>query len=228
MGVQRVHTTAILPVKRLDTALGRLADAVGADERRRLAEAMFQDLLAKVRKFRTIDDALVVTADPAVARHARWLGHSVLARDADAGHSEDAAAGAHAAMADGAGRVAMLPVDCLLLDPAEIDAHLGQSPRTALIVPDRHGTGTNALVLCPPDAFAPSFGPDSCARHVAAARAAGISFALERLDSLCLDLDTPEDMDALRDALLLDPDPAPRTAKVLWELGAKPAPVAAA
>jgi 2-phospho-L-lactate guanylyltransferase len=227
MGV-KLHTTAILPVKRLDTALGRLADTIKPDGRRKLAEAMFQDLLSKVRRFRTIDEALVVTSDPAVARHARWLGHSVLEREGDSGHSEDAAAGARAAMAAGAERVAMLPVDCPLLDPAEIDAHLGQSPRTALIVPDRHGSGTNALVLCPPDAFAPSFGPESCRRHVAGARAAGIGFALERLDSLGLDLDTAEDMEALRDALLLDPDPAPRTAKVLWELGAKPASFAAA
>ena len=34
-----------------------------------------------------------------------------------------------------------------------------------------------------------------------------------------LDLDTPEDMSLLRDRLLLDPQPAPRTAEVLWELG---------
>ena len=70
----------------------------------------------------------------------------------------------------------------------------GARPRAALIVPDRHGTGTNALVLSPPDAFAPAFGPDSCARHVSRARAAGISFALERIESLAIDLDTPEDM----------------------------------
>jgi 2-phospho-L-lactate guanylyltransferase len=189
---------------------------------------MFRDLLAKIRRSRTIDDVVVVTSDPAVARHARWLGHSVLTRERDEGHSNDAAAGALWAQAQGAQRVAMLPVDCPMLDPVELDEHLGETPRTALIVPDRHGTGTNALVLCPPDAFHPTFGPDSCARHVSRARSAGLSFALEQLDSLGLDLDTPEDMAELRDALLLDPDPAPRTAKVLWELGSTLSPVAAA
>lgn len=115
----------------------------------------------------------------------------------------------------------MLPVDCPLLDPAELDAHLGRTPRTALIVPDEAGTGTNALVLCPPDAFAPAFGPDSCARHVSRARAAGTSFSLERIASLATDLDDPRDLAKLRDALLLDPAPAQLTAKVLWELGAE-------
>jgi 2-phospho-L-lactate guanylyltransferase len=96
-----------------------------------------------------------------------------------------------------------------------------------LIVPDRHGTGTNALVLAPPDIFLPAFGPDSCARHVSRARAAGISFALEEIESMGIDLDTPEDMSLLRDRLLLDPEPAQRTAKVLWELGDRTQPAAA-
>lgn len=225
---QTTHTTAILPVKRLDGAYERLAGTLSPDDRRRLAEATFQDTLFKLRRSRTIDDTLVVTADPAVARHCDWLGISVLRQEQDAGHSNAAAAGARAAREAGAERVAMLPIDCPLLDPAELDAHLGQTPRTALIVPDSHGTGTNALVLCPPDAFEPAFGPDSCARHISRARAAGISFALEQLGSLGQDLDTPEDMEALRDALLLDPEPAPRTAKVLWELGAPAEPPVAA
>jgi 2-phospho-L-lactate/phosphoenolpyruvate guanylyltransferase len=122
-------------------------------------------------------------------------------------------------MAEGAERVAMLPVDCPMLDTDELDARIGRSPRTVLIIPDRHGTGTNGLVLAPPDVFLPAFGPDSCARHVSRARASGISFALEEVDSMGIDLDTPEDYTLLRDRLLLDPQPAPRTAKVLWELG---------
>ena len=68
---------------------------------------------------------------------------------------------------------------------------------TSAIVPDRHGTGTNALVLRPPDAIRPAFGEGSCARHVAAAREAGIPFGVEELPSLGLDLDTPADLVAL-------------------------------
>jgi 2-phospho-L-lactate guanylyltransferase len=143
----------------------------------------------------------------------------VLVQDEDEGHSEAATAGARAAMVEGAKRVAMLPVDCPMLDTDEIDARIGRSPRTVLIVPDRHCTGTNALVMAPPDVFLPAFGPDSCARHVSRARATGISFALEEIESLGMDLDTPEDYSLLRDRLLLDPQPAPRTAQVLWELG---------
>jgi len=64
-------------------------------------------------------------------------------------------------------------------------------------VGDRHGTGTNALVLSPPDAIKPSFGPDSLARHTAAAEAAGLPHRVEDVPSLAHDVDTPEDLAAL-------------------------------
>jgi 2-phospho-L-lactate/phosphoenolpyruvate guanylyltransferase len=214
-----LHTTAVIPVKELSSANRRLDGVLSQKERHALAEALFLDLIMKLPRSRCIDDILVVTSDPSVARQSRWFGHAVLVQKGDDGHSEAAVAGARAAMAAGAERVAMLPVDCPMLDIEEVDAHVGHSPRTALIVPDRHGTGTNALVLAPPDLFPPAFGPDSCARHVGRARASGISFALEKVESLALDLDTPEDMFLLRDRLLLDPQPATRTAEVLWQLG---------
>ena len=40
-------------------------------------------------------------------------------------------------------------------------------------MPDRHGTGTNALLLTPPDVIEPSFGDDSRARHERLAQEAG-------------------------------------------------------
>jgi 2-phospho-L-lactate/phosphoenolpyruvate guanylyltransferase len=219
MASDNLHTTAIVPVKGLSVANGRLDGLLSQEERNRVAEALFLDLILKLPRSRCIDDVMVVTADASIARQARWFGAKVLLQEKDDGHSEAAAAGARAALADGAKRVAMLPVDCPMLDTDELDARIGRSPRTVLIVPDRHGTGTNALVLVPPDIFLPAFGPDSCARHVSRARAAGISFALEEIESIGIDLDTPEDYSLLRDSLLLDPQPAPKTAQVLWELG---------
>jgi len=82
-------------------------------------------------------------------------------------------------------------------------------------VPDRHRTGTNALLLTPPDAIRPAFGEGSCERHVAAARAAGIPHSVEHLRSLALDLDTPADVVALTTALADGRKLARNTAKAL-------------
>ena len=87
-----------------------------------------------------------------------------------------------------------------------------------VIVPDRGGTGTNALLLRPPDAFDPSFGPGSLERHIEAASAAGIKFRVERVRSLMHDVDTPDDLADL--GVLLDErrGVAPRTRGALHQL----------
>jgi len=80
------------------------------------------------------------------------------------------------------------------------------------------GTGTNGLLLRPPTAFAPSFGPGSLERHIEAASRAGIKFRVERVRSLMHDVDTPDDLADL--GVLLDErrNVAPRTRGALHQL----------
>jgi 2-phospho-L-lactate guanylyltransferase len=66
------------------------------------------------------------------------------------------------------------------------------SPALA-IAPCRHGTGTNALLVRPPNLIPFAFGPASFDAHYTAARAAGVEPAIYRADSVAFDLDTPED-----------------------------------
>ena len=84
-------------------------------------------------------------------------------------------------------------------------------------MPDRHGTGTNGLLLTPPDAIAPSFGADSCERHRSLAIAAGVPCRLERPASLLLDIDTGADLAALRERLAGEHSRAGRTRAVLGQ-----------
>jgi 2-phospho-L-lactate guanylyltransferase len=96
----------------------------------------------------------------------------------------------------------VLPADLPDVTAAEIDrlaetADLllrGAPERpVVLLVPDRHGTGTNALLLAPPNAIAFRFGEGSRAAHAAAATAAGASY--RELDGpLSFDVDTPDDL----------------------------------
>lgn len=93
------------------------------------------------------------------------------------------------------------------------------SPGRVAVVPDRHGTGTNALLLAPPEAIGPAFGEGSLRRHTDRARARGLEAAVEELESLALDLDTPDDLEALGAALSAEPGRAPATAAELARIG---------
>lgn len=211
-----MKATAILPVKRFATAKQRLAAGVGKARRTAIVAAMLEDVLEAIGEARSIERMIVVTSEPAAAELAAAAGAEVVADPDRGGHSGAALAGAARAEEMGAESVVMLPGDCPLLDPRELDRLLtGLPERFVAVVPDRHGTGTNALALAPPSAIEPSFGEGSCARHVAAARAAGVPYAIEELSSLGLDLDTPADVVALTRVLEADGRRAKRTAKAL-------------
>jgi 2-phospho-L-lactate guanylyltransferase len=157
-----------------------------------------------------------VTAEPAAASAALSAGAHVVDDPVEAGQSDAAARGVRAAIARGAHRALLVPGDCPALDPAEVGRLLGGFPDAGLvIVPDRHGSGTNALLIAPPGAIEPSFGPGSFARHAALGAAAGVSVRVAQAPSLELDVDTPGDLAALRDCLSAHPAAAPRTRALL-------------
>jgi 2-phospho-L-lactate/phosphoenolpyruvate guanylyltransferase len=211
-----LKATAVLPVKRFAAAKQRLAAGIDEERRRELAAAMVADVLDAIGEARSIERLIVVTGDPIAQELASKAGAEVVADPEDAGHIQAAQAGIARAEAEGAERVALLAGDCPLLDPRELDRLLTGVPGNYVgIVPDRHGTGTNALLLSPPSAIVPAFGEGSRARHVEAARQAGIPFGIEELPSIELDLDTPGDVIALQRELERQPKRARRTAKAL-------------
>lgn len=209
---------AIVPVKRFAEAKQRLAPGLDEGGRQALAAAMLGDVLDAIGAARAVERAILVSGDPLAQEIAAEADATVeiVPDPADEGHNVAAAAGIARAEADGASRVVLLPGDCPLLEPRDVDRLLTGVPSPyAAIVPDRHGTGTNALVLSPPGAIEPSFGEGSRERHVAAARAAGIPFEVEEVASLALDLDTPADLVALSSELEGGRGRARRTAKAL-------------
>jgi 2-phospho-L-lactate guanylyltransferase len=210
------RATVILPVKRLDSAKQRLATGLDEERRRAVVAAMLRDVLAAIGGARMIERTIVVSGEPIAVDLAHESGAEVVADETDAGHPEAALLGIDAARAKGASCVLLLPGDCPLLDPRDLDRLLTAVPDPYVaVVPDRHGTGTNALLLRPPDAIRPAFGPGSRERHVEAARAAGIPHGVERLESLALDLDTPADLIALTRAVEAGETRGANTAKAL-------------
>jgi 2-phospho-L-lactate guanylyltransferase len=210
-----MRTAAILPVKRFPIAKQRLGESVEDSLRAELARAMVGDVLSALRDCPAIDATIVVTREPAVASAARYVGAMVVEDAAEEGQSAAAALGLARAIEDGFERALCVPGDCPTLDPTELTALLEQESVGVVIVPDRHGSGTNGLLLTPPDAIYPSFGPDSRARHERLADEADASRRIEQPVSLLLDIDTGEDLAVLRERLAGKAAGAPRTRAVL-------------
>ncbi|HEV7808577.1 MAG TPA: 2-phospho-L-lactate guanylyltransferase [Solirubrobacteraceae bacterium] len=202
-GAAAVVTFAILPVKRFGAAKFRLGDELSGGTRRALAEAMVTDVLMALRRTKSVSEALLVTSEPAAEAIGRGYGANVLHDGQEAGQSAATLIGIAHAVEQGATRVLLVPGDCPAVDPAELEALLDRpaTGRSVVIVPDRHGSGTNALLLTPPDVIEPAFGPDSREKHERAAAAANVPCTVEHVETLALDVDTSDDLAALRTAL---------------------------
>jgi 2-phospho-L-lactate guanylyltransferase len=199
--VSGAGAVALIPVKRLRGALRRLAPALDAPVRRELQMAMLEDVLRACAAAPGLEGTLVVTSEPRAAELARALAGARVVPDHDPPRGMNGAvARGLAALADaGVGAALVLTADLPLAGPDDLAAILaaGRPGPSAVLVPSHDGTGTNAMLLRPPGALVPRLGPDSLARHLAEAAAAGVPVRrLERV-GLALDIDTPRDLELL-------------------------------
>jgi len=192
------RTWALVPIRGLESAKTRLGEDLDAEERVELVTGLLRRTLIATRDARRVTGTIVVTMDPEAAGIARDLRAVGLVERAP-GLNQAIEAARSVAAARGATAVLVLPADLPSVSAAAVDelleAAAGAADRRPLVamVPDRHGAGTNALLVSPPDAIDPAFGERSHAAHVARAAAAGA--ALAELDGpLSLDVDTPADL----------------------------------
>jgi len=178
---------AVVPVKGRDGAKTRLAPVLSPEERAQLVLDMLERVLAACAEADAITETLLVTPDPGVAP----AGIDVL-RDAGTGHADALAA----ALRDERAREGVLVVmaDCPLVRAESLDA-LAAAARPLALAPSRDG-GVNALALRPLNGFVPSFGIP-VETTLAAALAAGFDAAVIDDPLLALDVDRPEDYEAM-------------------------------
>jgi len=208
---------AVLPIKPPSIGKARLAGQLEPEFREELAMAMYADSLASLVSCRSLERVLVVTSDRRCREIAGELGAEPLDDPGAPDHSAAAELGIEVAAGARARAVLLVPGDCPAVEPGEIDRLVAHSRprRSCAVVPDRHGTGTNALLIAPPGALAPAFGPGSRERHLRSAEAAGLHAELVEVPSLALDVDTPSDLAVLAEHLAGRPGVAPLTRALL-------------
>ncbi len=188
---------AIIPVGTLEGAKTRLGDTLDAEERQDLAERLLARTIAAALAVERLADVLVISPDRQVLRRAADLGARTL-RQRSAGLNAGLAEARIDVIAGGADAILVLPIDLAFVSREALIEVLvpvsgAASGPVIALVPDRHGTGTNALALRPPGVIEFAFGPNSRAAHRAAAEAAGAG-CFEVGGPLAIDIDTPADL----------------------------------
>ncbi len=192
---------AAVPVKEFAGAKQRLAPLLTPGQRRALAAAMLQDVLAALAAAK-LAGIVVNTVDPEAAALARAYGARVIDEDARAGHTGAVAAMARILANEGAAAMLACPGDIPLVTAEEVATLLeAHRPAPAFTIVSAHDErGSNAVLLSPPDLMALRFGDDSFLPHLAEARCRGLEPSVLRLPGIGLDIDNPEDARALLQA----------------------------
>lgn len=180
--------SVLVPVKSFTRAKARLAPTLTPSERAELARSMAESVLHAADGL----DVWVVCDDDGVAAWARNLGAGV-AWHPGTGLDGAVSAACKDRFAKGASRVAVVHGDLPLIESMD---WLDQSGDAVVLVPDRHGKGTN-VISTPTPAFRFAYGPGSFDRHVAEVERLGLELCVVRDVAMGWDVDVPSDLSVI-------------------------------
>ena len=185
----------IVPHRGLEAAKTRLATSLSPDERMFLASQLLQRVLKVCRE--VTDDVVVITPSRPLREIVEPSGSRMVVQRG-MGLNEGLEQARFDAVVENVGTLAILHGDLPNVRAADIDVLIGALPSDGsagvAIAPDRAGTGTNGLVLRPPNVIKFRFGVGSFAKHVAEVQTAGVPLVAVNRAGLAFDLDTPEDL----------------------------------
>jgi 2-phospho-L-lactate guanylyltransferase len=186
-----------VPVKDLRGTKSRLAPILDPGARAGLTLYMMGRVVAAIRSC-GVEDVCVVSPDRIVLGEAQRRGATPLVQQSR-GLNPALEEGRRRALDLGASTLLVFPADLPLLEEDDVRTVLQAAEgRSVVISPDGARSGTNALLMRPPDALPFAFGPDSFEAHLEAARQRGLDLTVCERSHLAFDLDTAGDLARLK------------------------------
>jgi 2-phospho-L-lactate guanylyltransferase len=188
---------AIVPVKPLRWGKSRLAGVLSQEERKDLNSHLLSHTLKTLKAIPEIEHVLVISRDPAALSLARAHGARTVQENGAPELNIALARATIVAKNYSTSGVLIVPADLPLITPEDVRAmlDLAKDPPVVVLAPDRHRSGTNALLVCPVGLIEYDFGPGSFQRHSERAQMAGARLEICELPSIELDMDLPEDLE---------------------------------
>jgi len=189
--------SAVVPVKELRGTKSRLAPILDPGARAGLTLYMMGRVIAAIKEA-GVETVCVVSPDRIVLGEAQGRGATPLLQESR-GLNPALEEGRRRALELGASTLLVFPADLPLLEAEDVRAVLEAAEgQSVVIAPDGARSGTNALLVHPPDALPFAFGPDSFEAHLEAARGRCLDVRVCERSHLAFDLDTAGDLARLK------------------------------
>jgi 2-phospho-L-lactate guanylyltransferase len=199
---------AVLPVKPFRRGKSRLAGVLNDEDRIALNHCLLEHTLEILTQVERIEQTLVISRDPQVLAVARSFKARTLLENSSSNLNLSLEIATRMVSRRTQRGLLIIPADLPLLQLDDIQrlVAFAENPPVVAIAPDRHGMGTNGMLVAPPGLIQYTFGPNSFQYHSAAAQQAGARLEIVHSFSLGLDLDLPADLELLRSSELPMPE----------------------
>ena len=188
------NTWALLPLKDLAKAKGRLAPMLDPVGRRTLLLAMAEDVLAALSAVRGIDRILLVSNEPEAGNLLPHPHLEIFYSAAEEGLNRELEQAAALAARRGADRVLILHADLPYVTARALERFLAAcTPGSLCAAACKLGTGTNALLAPLPLPIPLVFGANSLRKFGDLAEARGYELNVIHDPNLAMDIDSPDD-----------------------------------
>ena len=180
----------LVPLKRLDDAKSRLSAVLSADERATLMLELLQGVLAAVKE---------AEVGPITVVSAEALAQNGVARFDDRGLAWNDALAAAMREVVTEPIAAVVSADLPRVTAEDVRTLVAATPDRGMAIARALDGGTNAVSMQPAGAVMTHFGePQSAAVHAFVTAEAGLAARILDIPGLAFDIDTPDDLDALR------------------------------
>ena len=190
-------TAAVIPLKSLSMAKSRLQGYYTPAQRVGLCLGMLHGMLGTLTGCLHVDKVFLITPD---RRAARFVSRHMPAVEVLEDRQNLSLNGCADFVVEhltrlGYGSMLFLLGDLPLLCGKDIQKAAALAREYPIVLmPDRHGSGTNAVFLTPPTAMRTHFGKGSLRKHKAEAQRTGLGCAVLWTMGFACDLDTPDDL----------------------------------
>ncbi|HWP26310.1 MAG TPA: 2-phospho-L-lactate guanylyltransferase [Xanthobacteraceae bacterium] len=184
----------LIPIRGVQAGKSRLSTVLGREERAAFNELLLRRVMAAASAAFGCERTAVISACDQALHAARSAGVGGLRQCGGTGLNHAVAQGVAWLRSGGARPVLVLAADLPLIVASDLTeiADRGGEGRVVLC-PDKHGTGTNAVLVGEGVSLRFAFGPQSCAAHHREAKCFGATPEIYVNERIAFDIDTPED-----------------------------------
>ncbi len=186
----------LIPVKSLDSGKSRLLPLCNDNVRRDLNEYFLCQMLLTASHFPGHERTAVISDSEEVLRLVEICGARAIHQTSAPGLNNAANEGLTVLRNLGAKDILLIACDEPLVQPSDIREIVEQSAEgdAVVICPDKHYTGTNAILVPAPVTIQFRFGENSCLEHCREVVRSGCFPKLHFNANIAFDIDTPRDL----------------------------------